>query len=264
MKYSPIITSCVTASFVLLVGCATNPTGLNERREDPSLAISYEEASAEQIAKEAADLGQVIAVSAGSLGKTTATSTSELELNLSGQAWSYENGWWTREGEFSLTGAQGEALTLNGYDSAQFKDETGATVQYPVVMNATSVALAHMGYFHIRNSLGGYIDMGRTYALSGELNRGITDTTLTLEGTLSQSFKAENADKTAWCNYEGTAEVDAVTYEKTADGWSKPVSGAIKVSSPYRDIEITFSNGTAQIIVSDKNGQVKHSTTVTL
>ena len=264
MKYSRIITCSAFASLVLLVGCGNNPAGLNDGREDPSLVIPYEEASADQIAKETAELGQAFAITASGLAKSAATTTSGPQLSLSGQPWTYTGGWWTRSGEFTLTGDQGESLKLNGYDSVQFKDAASSVVQYPIVMNATSAVLTHMGHFYIENRLGGYIDMGRTYTLSAALDRGTSDTTFVLNGTLSQYFKAENANKTAWCDYEGNARATDITYKKTADGWSKPISGTITVSSPYRNIDITFSNGIAKVIVSDKSGQVKREFQVTL
>lgn len=267
MKYSTIITSCAIGSLVLMVGCANNPAGLNDGREDPSLAIPYEEASAEQIAKETAELGQAFAITASTasgLAKSADAAASGPELSLSGQPWTYADGWWTRNGEFTLTGDQGESLKLDGYDSVQFKDAASSVVQYPIVMNATSAVLIHMGHFYIENRLGGYIDMGRTYTLSAALERGTSDTTLVLNGTLSQYFKAENANKTAWCDYEGDARATDITYKKTPDGWSKPVSGTITASSPYRNIDITFSNGIAQITISDKSGQVKREFQVTL
>jgi hypothetical protein len=264
MKHSTIITALAFGSLTIMFGCANNPAGLNDGREDPALAIPYEEASAEQIAKETAELSQAFTVTANGLEKSAATAASGPQLSLSGQPWTYAGGWWTRNGEFILTGDQGENLTLNGYDSARFKDAAGSVVQYPIVMNATSATLTHMGHFYIQNRFGGYVDMGRTYTLDGALDRGAADTTLVLNGTLSQYFKAENANKTAWCDYEGNARAVDITYKKSGDGWSKPVSGIITVSSPYRNIDITFSNGIAQITVSDKSGQVKREFPVTL
>lgn len=264
MKRSSIITTLSLGSFIIIAGCNMNPAGLNDGKEDPSLAIAYEEATADQIAKETVELSQAFALSTGGLEKTTVAATSGEQLSLSGQPWTYTAGWWMRSGEFSLTGAQGEVIRLDGYDSAQFKDAAGAVVQYPIVMNAASALLTRMGHFYIQNRLGGYVDIGRTFTIDGALDRGAADTTLTLNGTLSQHFKAENGDKTAWCDYKGTARAVDITYKKTADGWSKPLSGSISVSSPYRNIDITFSNGTAQITVSDKSGQVKRTNQITL
>jgi hypothetical protein len=263
MKRSSIITVLACGSFAFMVGCLNNPNGLNDGREDPSLAISYEEASAEQIAKETAELGQAVAVSANGLVKSAEAASSGAQLSLNGQPWTYAGGWWTRSGEFTINVIQGESLELNGYDSVQFKNAAGSVVQYPIVMNATSAELTHMGHFYIMNRAGGYIDMGRTYTLGAALDRG-TDTTLVLNGTLSQYFKAENADKTAWCDYKGNARATDITYNKTADEWSKPVSGSISVESPYRNIDITFSNGIAHVVISDKSGQVKRDFQVTL
>jgi hypothetical protein len=121
-----------------------------------------------------------------------------------------------------------------------------------------------MGHFYINNIWGGYIDMGRTFELNGVIGRSTTDTTFVLNGTISQYFKAENGDKTAWCDYIGTAQTVNITFKKTADGWSKPVSGTINVTSPYRIIDITFTNGSAQVTVSDKSGNVKLNSKVTL
>jgi hypothetical protein len=264
MKRSSFITVLACGSFAFMAGCLNNPSGLNDGRENPGLAIPYEEASAEQIAKETAELSQAFTVSAPGLGKSAEAASTGPELSLNGQPWTYAGEWWSRNGEFSLTGDQGESLKLNGYDSAQFKDASGCVVQYPIVMNATSAVLIHMGHFYIQNRLGGYIDMGRTYTIGGALDRGTADTTLVLNGTLSQYFMAENADKTAWCDYKGDARATDITYKKTADGWSKPVSGTITVSSPYRNIDITFSNGIAQIKVSDKSGQIIRNFQVTL
>lgn len=264
MKRSSIITTLACGSFAFMVGCANNPAGLNDGREDPALAIPYEEASADQIAKETAELSQAFTVTANGLEKSAATAASGPQLSLSGQPWTYAGGWWTRNGEFILTGDQGENLTLNGYDSVQFKDAASSVVQYPILMNATGAALTHMGHFYIQNRAGGYIDMGRTYTLGAALDRGASDTTLVLNGTLFQYFKAENADKTAWCDYEGNARAVDISYKKSGDGWSKPVSGTITVSSPYRIIDITFSTGIAHITVSDKSGQVKREFQVTL
>jgi hypothetical protein len=264
MKRSSIITVLACGSFALMVGCNNNPTGLNDGREDPSLAISYEEGSAEQIAKETAELSQAFTVSANGLAKRAEAASSGAQLSLSGQPWTYAGGWWNRSGQFTITDDQGASLKLDGYDSVQFKDASGSVVQYPIVMNATSAVLSHMGHFYIENRVGGYIDMGRTYTLGAALDRGSSDTTLILNGSLSQYFKAENANKTAWCDYEGNARATDITYKKTADGWSKPISGTITVSSPYRNIDITFSNGIAKVIVSDKSGQVKREFQVTL
>jgi hypothetical protein len=264
MKRSFIIIALTCGSFALMIGCANNPAGLNDGREDPSLAISYEESSADQIAKETAELSQAFAVSANGLAKSADAATSGAQLSLSGQPWTYAGGWWMRSGEFTITDDQGANLKLDGYDSAQFKDASGSVVQYPIAMNATSAQLSHMGHFYIENRLGGYIDMGRSYTLGAALDRGTSDTTLVLNGTLSQYFKAENANKTAWCDYKGDARATDITYKKTAGGWSKPVSGTINVSSPYRNIDITFSNGIAHVIVSDKSGQVKRDFQVIL
>lgn len=264
MKHSHIIISCSIGFFVFLIGCAENPAGLNSGRENPALAIPYEEASAEQIAKETAELSQAFNISVSGLAKTAKDAASAPQLSLSGQPWTYADGWWSRRGEFSITGEQGEGLKLDGYDSVQFKNAAGIVVQYPFAMNAVSAELAHMGHFFITNRLGGYLDMGRTYTLGAALDFAASDTTLTLNGTLSQYFKAENADRSAWCNYKGTAQAVDIKYKKIANGWSKPLSGVITVSSPYRNIDITFSNGIAQITISDKSGQVMRGFQVTL
>jgi hypothetical protein len=263
MKHSLITASLAVGSFALLVGCGKSPTGLNNGNNDPTLAISYEETSGDQIAQETADISQSFTVSPSSLSKTVAT-TSDAQLTLSGQSWSYVGGWWMRSGQFTATGSLGENITLNGYDSAQFKDVSGAIVQYPIALNATSATLGHLSHFYIENSLGGYVDMGRTYAISGAINRGTTDTTLVLNGTLQQYFKAENANKTAYCDYSGSARAVNITFKKADSGWSKPLSGSINVTSPYRVIDIVFTNGVAQVTVSDKSGQVKRSVQVTL
>lgn len=272
MIRSKIIASLALGSLALIMGCSNSPTGtsgLNGGKEDPTLAISQEEASGVQIAKETAELGQIIAYTT-SLSKSAVNPDSGVGFSLSGQILGYAGGWWTRSGKLSLTGDQGEKIEVNGYDSAQFKNAAGSAVAIPIFTKVTSVALMHMCHFDIQNREGGYIDLGRTFTFNAALNAGeeieggSAGNTFVLNGSISQYFKAENADKTAWCDYKGNARAVDITFKKTAGVWSKPVSGTINVSSPYRTIDITFTDGSAQVTVSDKSGQVKLSSKIPL
>jgi hypothetical protein len=191
-----------------------------------------------------------------------AKKSAEVTGTIQWQNWTYAGGWWYRNGEVLFTSADG-SISLSGSDSVQFTDANSAAVQHPLQADVRGGTALHHAAMHLAGTNGGYVDATRDWNLAGSLTKA-ADTTLTLNGSLAQSFSAENAAKTASCNFQGTATASNIVYNKQADGWSKPVSGSLRLVSPYKTIDITFANATAHIVVTAKDGTVTRDVTITL
>jgi hypothetical protein len=259
MKLSHSITALLSvAGLVLFTGCSKdNPTALNDGTEDYSLVATYENQSGEDIAKDVAGMSESFGFGA-KLGKAQSGVG-----NIQWQVWNYGGGWWHRSGSFSLAAGEGE-VELAGSDSVQFIDAANAPVQFPLQAEVRGGAIRHHVDFHLGGLDGGYVDAARNWALSASLTKTADDTSLTLSGSLNQLFRAENGEKSAWCNFEGRATVTGIVYSRNADGWSKPMAGTVTVSSPFKTIAIVFLNETAHITVTSKDGAVVKDVTINL
>jgi|GEM_PF-4079134 hypothetical protein len=242
-------------------GCSgKNPVANTSGSADYALASSYEDASSLDIAQDAAGMSQTLDY--GTKSATLAKQSAAVSGTIQWQNWTYANSWWFRFGEVSLTSSDG-AVDILGSDSVEFTDATNATVQYPLLADVRGCDVHHHAAMNLSATGGGYVDAVRDWLLSGSL-AAAADTTLTLNGSLTQSFKAQNATKTLSCNFQGTATATDIVYDKQGTGWSKPVSGSVRLTSPYKTIDITFASGTAHVVVTATNGAVTMDTTVTL
>jgi hypothetical protein len=243
-------------------GCSgKNPVSATNGNSNYALVSSYEDASSSDIAQDVAGFSSTLDFgSKGSvaLAKKAATVTQTIQW----QDWTYANNWWFRDGEITYTSVDG-AVDLLGSDSVQFSDANSIAVQYPQFADVRGCVVHHHAAMNVSGTGGAYVDAARDWALSGNLTK-TTDTTLTINGSLFQVFKAQNAAKTASCDFQGSATATNIVYNKQGLSWSKPVSGSVQLISPYKTITITFANGTAHIVVTAKDGTVTRDVTITL
>jgi hypothetical protein len=259
-KVLPVL--AVAAAAVVLFGCSGfGPTSHKSGTENYALVSSYEDASSQDIATDVSGMSEAFNFASkgtSALAKQSANVTG----NIQWQSWTYNSGWWFRSGEVSLTSTEG-AVDLRGSDSVQFTDVNSSVVQFPLLADVRGGIVHHHASMHVVGTNGGYVDASRDWVLAGSLTKA-ADTTLTLNGSLAQALKAENADRTSFCDLQGTATASDVVYNKQGDGWSKPVSGTVQLVSPYKTINITFASGTAHIVVTAKDGTVTKDVTITL
>jgi hypothetical protein len=256
------ITATVLTGLVLFTGCSKegNPASLNSGAENYPLVASLEDKSGQDIAAEVAGMSEGFNFNTKGAGLAKQEATADGSITW--QSWTYSDGWWHRSGAIKLASLDG-SIEIEGADSVRLLDPAGAPVQNPLGSDVRSGAVRHHAMTHIAGSDNGYIDAARDWQLSATLQKA-ADTTLTLSGTLNQSFKAENGDKTSWCNIEGLATVTDVVYRKGIAGWSKPIAGSVNVASPYKNIAVVFNNGKAHITVTAKDGAVVKDITITL
>jgi hypothetical protein len=261
MKKVLTVLAVAVVGVAVLSGCAGKNPASHSGAESYALVSSYEDASSQDIATDVAGMSE--AFNFASKGTTTlAKQSADVTGNIQWQSWTYGSGWWFRSGEVSLTSVDG-AMDLRGADSVQFTDANSSAIQFPLLADVRGGVVHHHTSMHLVGSNGGYVDASRDWALAGSLTKA-ADTTLTLNGSLSQALKAENADRSSWCDLQGTATASGIVYNKQGDGWSKPVSGTVQLVSPYKTINITFTSGTAHIVVTAKNGSVTRDVTITL
>jgi len=261
MKKVHALLAIATAGIAVLSGCAgKNPASANNSNQNYALVSSYEDASSQDIATDVAGMSE--SFNFGSKTASLSKAAAGVTTSIQWQSWTYAGGWWYRSGSVSATSVDG-ALDLNGSDSVQFTDVNNAAVQHPLLADVFGGEARNHGSMHVAGKDGGYVDAQRDWLLSGALAKA-GDTTLTLNGSLAQSFKAANAARTASCSFVGSATATNIVYNKQGDGWSKPVSGSVNLTSPYKSITITFASGTAHIVVTAKDGTVTKDVTITL
>jgi hypothetical protein len=258
-KVLPVL--ALSAGVIVLFGCSgKNPVSNNSTTGNYALVSSYEDASSQDIATDVAAMSESFAFASKSAALSK--KASDVTGTIQWQSWTYANGWWLRNGQVTVSSSDG-TVDLQGSDSVQFTDANNAAVQYPLLADVRGGAARHHAAMHVAATAGGYVDALRDWALEGTITKA-ADTTLTLSGSLSQSFKAQNAAKTASCDFQGAATATDIVYSKQGDGWSKPVSGTVVLVSPYKTIDITFNSGTAHIVVTAKDGTVTKDVTITL
>jgi hypothetical protein len=260
MKKVLTVLAVASVGVAVLSGCAGKNPASHNGTNNYALVSSYEDASSQDIAKDVAGMSEAF-----NFGKETtslAKQSSGVAGDIQWQSWTYSAGWWYRSGTVSLTSSEG-AVDLRGSDSVQFTDGISAAVQFPLLADVRGGVVHHHASMHVVGTNGGYVDASRDWALTGSLTKA-ADTTLTLNGSLAQALKAENADRTSFCDLQGTATASDVVYNKQGDGWSKPVSGTVQLVSPYKTINITIATGTAHIVVTAKDGTVTKDVTLTL
>jgi hypothetical protein len=262
MKRVSTILAVAAVGMMAFYGCSgKNPVSNTSGGTNYALVSSYEDASSQDIAQDVGGLSQTF-----DYGTKAAAAQAKRSADVSGtiqwQNWTYANNWWFRDGEVSLTSADG-AVDILGSDSVKFTDASNAAVQYPQLADVRGCEAHHHAAMNVSGTGGGYVDAARDWILSGSVAKA-ADTTLTINGSLVQSFRAQNAAKTASCDFQGTATASDIVYDKQGSGWSKPVSGSVRLTSPYKTIDITFTNGTAHIVVTATNGTVTRDTTIAL
>lgn len=240
--------------FFLITGCTNNPTSQNAQ-EDYSLVAAAESQSGEEIAKDIAAMADVFNYTkTGILSKQSAG-------DIQWQTWTYGNSWWVRSGSVSISSDEG-SIDIQGIDSVKFIDATSSAVREPLLADIRGGEIRHHASAYLEKNGGGFIDASRDWNLSGSISS--EELTLTLNGSYSQKFKAENSDKSLFCNVSGSATVSNVVFEKNLIGWSKPVSGSVTVTSPYTTVVVEFLNGSAHIQVTAKDGDVIKDITINL
>ncbi len=262
MKKTLALIAVSAVGMISLNGCfGKNPVSSTPGGENYALVSPYEDASAQDIAQDVAGMSQTV-----DFGGKTETSMAKKSADVSGtiqwQSWTYANDWWFRDGEVAFTSSDG-AVDLVGSDSVRFSDVNDAAVEYPLLSQVRGCDIHHHAAMSLSNAGGGYVDATRDWLLTGSL-AAAADTTLTLSGSLTQSFKAQNAARTSSCDFEGSATATNIVFNKQDSGWSKPVSGSVHLASPYKTIDITFTAGSAHIVVTATSGTVTIDTTITL
>lgn len=257
MKKSALVITAAISSLFFFAGCSKNPGSLTANDQDYTLVASYEDNSGEDIAKEIARLAE-------SFNYTTkftlGAAKTALSADIQWQPWSYSSNWWFHSGSLSLSITEGD-MTISSTDSVKFMDASGMPIKNPMLAVVADGQIKSHGVLTIDGSAGGYIKIYRDYDISGKVSN---QTTLTLNGSLTQKFAAEDASALNKCNFEGTASVSNVTFTKELLGWSKPVSGSAVVTSNFKTITITFKDGTATVKVKAKDGTVVKNVTVNL
>lgn len=262
MKKTLAVLSAAALGILSLYGCSgKNPVSTTTGNSNYALVSSYEDASANDIAQDAAGFSSTFDY--GSKGSSaSAKRAADVGEAIQWQNWTYANDWWFRDGEITYTSTDG-AVDILGSDSVQFSDSNSAPVQYPQLADVRGCLVHHHAAMNVSGTGGAYVDATRDWALSGSVTKA-TDTTLTINGSLVQAFRAQNAAKTDSCDFEGSATAKNIVYDKQGLSWSKPVSGSVRLVSPYKTINITFANGTAHIVVTAKDGTVTRDVTITL
>jgi hypothetical protein len=244
---------------VFAVGCADLSPASHSGRQDYNLVGLYEDQAAQDIALGVGELGTTFASTTPAGLAKSLSEPSTASLNLAGQAWTYLDGWWSRNGELSLTGTDGAQFLISGIDSVQYLDATSAVIRNPLIDLVSAGNASRHCRLYVRGNDGGYVDVKTDYTLNGTITRA-ADTTLVLSGSVNLWIDAETGNKARWCTVTTSAAAAGVTFTRTAGAWSKPLSGSVSIDGVYKSAAITFSNGTATIVITDKSGAVSPRT----
>ena len=261
MKLSHTIVACSAISFALFTGCSNptavnSPTPLNNGKEDVSLAAPMTKELSQAMATQ---LGNIMG--SENLAKSASTESGK-EFSFTWQGWTFANDWWNRSGSISASSFLG-SIDGSFSEKVQLNDSNNTSMKTIEWKNVCKAVYRSQSSLNLTGADKGYIDALYNFELSGAVSKGINPS-FTLNGSVTGNLKAENGNKSSWCDFDITASAKDIVYLQTALGWSKPVSGTLTISSPREITTVVFTSGTAHITSQLTNGGAGIDITVTL
>ena len=261
MKLSHTIVACSAISFTLLTGCSNpttvnSPTPLNNGKEDVSLAAPMTKELSQAMTTQ---LGNIMG--SGNLAKSISKESGK-GFSFTWQGWTFANDWWNRSGSISASSFAG-SIDGNFSEKMQLTDSNNVSMKTIIWKNVCNAEYKSQSSLNLTGADNGYIDALYNFELSGAISKG-TNPSFTLNGTVTGNLRAENGNKSSWCNFVITASAKEIVYLQTTMGWSKPVSGTLTISSPHEITTVLFTSGTARITSQLTNGGAGIDITVTL